>query len=89
MVERTWQEMDRAGDLETYLKAALKREEIILDRDKDLDRFRKSEPPVSYQEWRNLEAARDAFFDENPSATREDWDALVEGDEAENEGGEV
>ena len=75
--------------LEPYLKAALKREEVILNRDKDLDGFRKCEPPMSYQEWRNLDAARDAYFDENPSATEKDWKELMEAYEAEKEGGEV
>ncbi len=73
------------GSLEPYLRAALKGEEIILNRAKDLDRFRKCEPPMSYREWRDLEAARDAFFDDNPSATEKDWEALVEAYEAENE----
>jgi hypothetical protein len=37
-VERTWQEMDRAGDLGPYLKAALDAERLLLKRERSVER---------------------------------------------------
>lgn len=50
-VERSIHEMREAGELEEYLKAALKREEILLRRERDLVRFAQCVPPVDYDTW--------------------------------------
>ena len=48
-VERTWEEMDQARDLKAYLKVALKREEILMNRERDLVRIRRL--PQDLLEW--------------------------------------
>ncbi|MCH8084202.1 MAG: hypothetical protein IH885_08190 [Myxococcales bacterium] len=50
-VERTWREMHEAGDLGSFLRAALKREEIMLDRERDYARLNQCRPPDEYLEW--------------------------------------
>ncbi len=50
-VERTWQEMHEADDLRNFLKAALRREQIMLKRERDLERINKCSPPDEYLEW--------------------------------------
>jgi hypothetical protein len=50
-VERTWQEMDEAGELEGFLQAALKRERIMLNRERDLARLNRCKPPEEYMGW--------------------------------------
>jgi hypothetical protein len=37
-IERTWEELEQGNDLRDYLKAALRRERILLDRSPDLAR---------------------------------------------------
>ena len=76
-VERPWRELQEKGDLKSYLQAAAKREKIVLNRERDLDRVTKCQPPIGYWEAMALDAARDHFFDENPSATMEEWDSLI------------
>ena len=50
-VERTLEDMDGDGDLSAYLKAALQREEILMDRERDFDRFGVCRPRMSREEW--------------------------------------
>ena len=50
-VERTWQEMHHTDDLRSFLQAALKRERIMLNRDRDLVRLNRCRPPEEYLEW--------------------------------------
>lgn len=47
-VERSWQEMHAVGQLTLFLKAGLRREEILLDRELDHDRFANLTPPEEY-----------------------------------------
>lgn len=49
-VERRWQEMDEAGHLGTFLRVALERERIMLDRERDVTRLNKCELPHEYVE---------------------------------------
>ena len=49
-VERRWQEMDEAGHLGTFLRVALERERIMLDRERDITRLNKCELPHEYVE---------------------------------------
>lgn len=50
-VERSWREMQEAGELEDYLRIALRKEKLLLDREHDLERFRRHPAPMSYGEW--------------------------------------
>ena len=54
-VERTWEEMDEAGHLRSYLKVALKREELLMDRERDLIRIRRF--PADLIEWMKADLA--------------------------------
>ncbi len=49
-VERSWQEMHEAGHLGKFLRAALERERIMLDRERDVTRLNKCELPLDYVE---------------------------------------
>ena len=49
-VERPWRELNTAQELDTYLNHALQREAIMLDRERDVVRVRKSRVPSSYWE---------------------------------------
>lgn len=49
--ERGWREMHGAGDLGSFLRAALKRERIMLDRERDYARLNECSPPDEYLEW--------------------------------------
>jgi transcriptional regulator with XRE-family HTH domain len=86
-VERSWEELREKNELKGYLKAALKREELLLKPTRDLDRVRRGVPPMGYWEAMELMAAQAAFFEDHPSATYADWegalaayDALIEAD---------
>ena len=78
-VERSWQEMHEAGHLGTFLRAALERERIMLDRDRDITRLNKCELPLDYveslaiDEWEptDLQDAKSEFTEyvERPGAT--------------------
>lgn len=50
-VERKWQEMHDTGDLRSFLQAALKRERIMLNRERDVERLNSCRPPEEYLEW--------------------------------------
>lgn len=59
-VERSWTELHAADDLRGFLRAALAREEIMLRRERDLERFASCEPPpgtFSHQFDTDLELA--------------------------------
>jgi hypothetical protein len=81
-VERTWEEMHRARDLQgatdlrRYLKHALLRERLILDRKPDLERCRKLETPDEFL----AELAED--YEPSPEEVAEErarvWDPLRE-----------
>ncbi len=47
-VERSWREMDEIGHLGTFLRVALERERIMLDRERDITRLNKCELPAYY-----------------------------------------
>ena len=49
-VERRWQEMHEAGELDSYLRFALERERIMLKRERDIARMNKCELPHDYAE---------------------------------------
>ena len=49
-VERRWQEMHEAGELDSYLRFALERERIMLKRERDIARMNKCELPQDYAE---------------------------------------
>jgi len=77
-VERTGEELEEAKERREFLRASLKREEIMLKREPDMDRVRKARPPRSAKEEREWWAARDHFFEDHPEATEEDWDSIPE-----------
>ena len=49
-VERTWREMHEAADLRRFLRSALDRERIMMERDLDVARMNKCELPLDYVE---------------------------------------
>ena len=76
-IERTWQELHETGELKAYLKASLSREALLMKHLRYLENVKRARPPMSYQEAMGQDAAREDFFEENPAATMEDWNARV------------
>lgn len=50
-VERSWSEMEEAGDFRSYLKAALNRERILLQRERGVERYKQVAGDVDPPEW--------------------------------------
>jgi transcriptional regulator with XRE-family HTH domain len=73
-VERSWDELEESGELGRYLAAALAAEEILLKPRRNLERWRRGDPPLSTDEWlaERLQVADDGVVPE-PS----ERDALI------------
>ncbi len=85
-VERSWAELDAADLLRPYLRAALKREAVLLrGRGREFERVRKARPPMTYYEYLGELTVRDHFFEDNPGATEADWQAALKASEQEEE----
>lgn len=69
-VESSWDELRDAEKLGDYLKAALRREQLLLKPARDLDRVKRGRPPTGYWEAMERGAAEEAnFFDRHRSAS--------------------
>ena len=77
-VERSWKEMDEDGDLKAFLKAALKREQVLLQREGDFDRMRMTKDPQldEYKGW--LAGVGEPDFDEGSAVPMEFWDGFFD-----------
>ena len=82
-IERTWKEMrsDKRGDeLRTFLKAALRREEIILERDRPIDRIRRPEVVDRAAEYMGLFFGPDDEELQAPEPPVEFWNGMLDED---------
>jgi len=89
-VERSWRELHEEGRLLDYIIAALERERHLLrGREREQIRFRQARAPMTYEEYLDLDAARDHFFEDYPQATEADWQARIQFFEANPEATEA
>lgn len=77
-IERSWEDLRDKDELRDYMKAALKREELMLKPTCDADRVKRARPPTGYWESMEQMAVEQALSAGNPPPpTWEGWDALL------------
>jgi hypothetical protein len=84
-VERSIQDLHLDGVLARFLRAALRCEQILLERERDLERAQSADPPMEYGAW-VAGVGEPKYEERNPVPPEDFWESLLgENGEADGE----